>query len=304
MRLTPKKIEKILVQILGHEGLPLIQSLIGKENVSEFDLATKINYDIKVVRRLLYTLYNHNIVAFTRKKDKQKGWYIYYWTLLPESIKFSYFKRKKEILERLNERLVEEQQELFFVCPNDCVRLNFDQSMDFEFHCPECGELINQDNGKERIEILEIKIIELSKEIEMLLKQRQTKRKQVKEKARKTEEKAKEKVRKKSIKKVLSKKKVIKKMESVKKPLKIKKEEKIVKTVKKKIVKKKVAVKKKEVIKKKKVTARKKATIKLPLKKEVATKKPTKKKMNSKKVPKVPSKKKLKKKVEKKVKKN
>ena len=34
-------------------------------------------------------------------------------------------------------KLLEEQKELFYVCPKRCVRLNFDQGMDYEFHCPE-----------------------------------------------------------------------------------------------------------------------------------------------------------------------
>ncbi|NQV91560.1 hypothetical protein HQ489_03730 [Candidatus Woesearchaeota archaeon] len=279
MRLTPKKIEEILVQILGSEGLPLIQSLIGKENVSEFDLATEINYDIKVVRRLLYTLYNHNLVAFTRKKDKQKGWYIYYWTLLPNSIRYSYFKRKKELLEKLQERLIEEQQELFFVCPNDCVRLNFDQSMDFEFHCPECGELINQDNGEERVTMLETKITSLTKEVEALIEQRSAKRKIVKERARISEEKAKNATRKKEVKKPV-KKKVVKKKAVGKKKVVVKKKPDSNKVVEKEVVKKKVAVKKKEIVKKKKVATRKKAIEKKPIKKvEVKKKVVTKKKV-------------------------
>jgi len=182
MRLTQTKIEEILVTILGEEGLPLVKELAGKENVSEFDLAKKIKKDIKVVRKQLYTLYNHNLVGFNRKKDKQKGWYIYYWTLLPESIRFSYFKMKRNLLDRLKQQLEKESSEIFFICPNNCVRLNFDQSMDFEFRCPECGELTHQDDGKTRIQELSKLIKTTESELEKLIKQRQTKRKIVKEK--------------------------------------------------------------------------------------------------------------------------
>ena len=165
MRLTSKKIEEILKDILGEEGIPLVRQLIGKENVSEFDLATKTREDIKLVRKMLYILYNYNLVKFTRKKDKQKGWYIYYWTLLPDSIRFNYFKMKKALLERLKQQLEIEERELFFICPNDCVRLNFDQSMDFEFHCPECGELISQDKNSARVNQIQKKIERLEKEL-------------------------------------------------------------------------------------------------------------------------------------------
>src|SRR3989338_209449 len=145
MRLTSKKIEEILVSLLGEGGAPLIKELQKQDNTSEFHLATKTKKDIKVIRRMLYVLYNNNLVSFNRKKDKEKGWYIYYWTLVPESVKYCYFKKKRELLERLTARLEEEKKELFFTCPKKCVRLNFDQATDFEFRCPECGELLSQE---------------------------------------------------------------------------------------------------------------------------------------------------------------
>lgn len=163
MRLTPRKIEQILVAMLGEDGLPLIQELMKKDNISEFDLATKIKRDIKVVRKMLYMLYNSNLVAFTRKKDKIKGWYIYYWTLVPDSVRFNYFKMIRERVAKLEEQLEQERRELFFVCPNKCTRLNFDQAMDFEFHCPECGQLINQDNSELKVEWI-LKEISLAEE--------------------------------------------------------------------------------------------------------------------------------------------
>ncbi|MEK6938634.1 MAG: hypothetical protein AABX04_06320 [Nanoarchaeota archaeon] len=164
MRLNQKKIEEISITILGEAGLPLIRELYGKENVSEFDLAHRTKKDIKVIRKMLYLLYNNNVVGFTRKKDKQKGWYIYYWTLLPESILFLYIKKRKELLESLKQRLEQEGKELFFLCENNCIRLNFDQAMDFEFHCPECGELVSQ-TGSEEPDQIKKKIGEIQEEL-------------------------------------------------------------------------------------------------------------------------------------------
>ena len=247
MRLTQKKIEEIVVAILGEDGLPLLKQLTGKENVSEFDLATRTKKDIKVIRKQLYLLYNDNLVGFTRKKDKQKGWYVYYWTLLQDSLKFSYIKRRRVLLARLKERLEEETKEVFFVCPDNCVRLNFDQSMDFEFHCPECGQLISQDNTDKKIERIKKKIASVEEELEKLREQKKVAKKKstarkkvVKKKAATT--KAKKKAAKKPAKKkTTSKKKATK---PVKKTTKKKVPKK--KTVKKKPAKKKVAKKKKK----------------------------------------------------------
>jgi transcription initiation factor TFIIE subunit alpha len=164
MRLNQKRIEEVSITILGEEGLPLIRELYGKENVSEFDLANRTKKDIKVIRKQLYLLYNNNVVGFTRKKDKQKGWYIYYWTLLPESIMFLYIKRRKEALVELRAKLETENKEIFFSCKNNCARMNFDQAMDFEFHCPECGELVSQ-VGSEGPEQIKKRIAEIEEEL-------------------------------------------------------------------------------------------------------------------------------------------
>lgn len=173
MRLTQKKIEEIIVNVLGNEGLLLLKQLYGKEHVSEFDLASRTKMDIKVIRRLLYVLYNNNLVGFIRKKDKQKGWYIYYWTLLPESLKFIYFKKKREALTLLQQQLEQEKKELFFVCPRRCVRLNFDQATDFEFHCPECGELLSHDSSATRISELQAQIKTLDAELKEEMAEKQ-----------------------------------------------------------------------------------------------------------------------------------
>jgi transcription initiation factor TFIIE subunit alpha len=265
MRLTQKKIEEIVVAILGEDGLPLLKELTGKENVSEFDLATRTKKDIKVIRKQLYLLYNDNLVGFTRKKDKQKGWYVYYWTILQESLKFSYVKRRKVLLAILQERLEEETKEMFFVCPDNCVRLTFDQSMDFEFHCPECGQLISQDNTEKKIEQIKKRISGIEEELTKLQEQKKI----AKAKATARKKVVMEKEAKKSAadekKKKEAKKKVVKKKPAKKK------------VAKKKPVKKKVA-KKKSVARKKKLVAKKKVVKKKILKKKHTKKKVTKKK--------------------------
>lgn len=201
MRLTQKKIEEILLDIIGNEGLPLVQQLYGKEHVSEFELATKTKKDIKLIRRMLYTLYNHNIISFIRKKDKQKGWYIYYWTIQPDNVKFAYFKKKKIQLQQLRQQLEAEGKEIFFICPGKCVRLNFDQAMEFEFHCPECGQLAAPDSGEDKKITLKKKILELEEE----LAEAQQEKKAVRTKAKARKKEVRRKVQVKKIKKNLKK---------------------------------------------------------------------------------------------------
>lgn len=197
-----------MVRILGEEGLSLVNQLKDKDNISEFDLAKKIKKDIKVVRKMLYVLYNYNLVGFHRKKDKEKGWYIYFWKLLPENIKFEHQKWKKELLGRLQERLEAERKELFFVCSSRCTRLNFDQALELEFHCPECGLLLDQDENEARIQEMRRKIAEIEEDFQSELedgKKREMKGK-IEEKKRSTPKRSKKKIKKQKVtaKKVLA----------------------------------------------------------------------------------------------------
>ncbi len=204
MKLTQNKIDEIVLEIIGDEGLRLVKALKGKENISEFTLATKLRRDIKLVRHMLYKLHNFNLVSSTRKKDKQKGWYVYYWTIIPENIKFLYLKKRSKLLEKLKIKLKKEETDHFFTCNKKCVRLDFDQSLDFEFHCPECGELVSQDKNTTRINQLMKKIEKLEKELE---EEKKNKIIQLKKEAKKRELEKKKEV----VKKITVKKKVIKK---------------------------------------------------------------------------------------------
>ena len=163
MRLTTKTINYVIQNVAGSEAIDIVSFLKGKNNVSEFDIAESLKIDIKIVRILLYRLFKYNLVSSTRKKDKKKGWYIYYWTLNTNQIKHVFLDIQKHKLIRLKERLDREKNSLFFICENKCIRLNFDQAVNFNFKCPECGSLMRQENNQKKIEHIkkEIKTLEI-----------------------------------------------------------------------------------------------------------------------------------------------
>ena len=165
MRLTSKLIEEAIAEVAGEDVVPLVKRLKNRKNVSEFKLADSVHQEINVVRNMLYRLYNVNLVSFIRKKDKKKGWYIYYWTFEPKKVKYLLQKIKKKRLQNLKKRLEREKQGNFYVCPNQCVRLDFDQATNFEFKCPECGEIIQQEDNIKKIKRIEQEVKELEKEL-------------------------------------------------------------------------------------------------------------------------------------------
>jgi transcription initiation factor TFIIE subunit alpha len=165
MKLSNKIIENVVSEVAGEDVLPLVRVLKNKKNVSEFKLADSIKREVNETRNMLYRLYDANLVSFIRRKDKKKGWYIYYWTFNVRRVKYLVVDLKKKRLERLRERLEREKKENFFICQNRCIRLDFDQSTDFEFKCPECGSLLNQEDNTQKIKEIEEEIMDLEKEM-------------------------------------------------------------------------------------------------------------------------------------------
>lgn len=164
MKFSNKVVEEVVQEVAGEDVIPLVNAFKNRKNVSEFKLAEDIKQEINATRNMLYRLYDVSLVSFTRKKDKKKGWYIYYWTFNAKGIKFLFNDLKKKKLETLNDRLKREKNNYFFSCENKCMRLDFEQSTEFEFKCPECGALMDGEDNQEKIAELEKEIKELEKE--------------------------------------------------------------------------------------------------------------------------------------------
>jgi len=234
MILTNKAIEDLVISVAGDDIPPLINLLKNKKNVSEFELAEKLNITVNQVRNMLYRLQKANLVTFTRKKDKKKGWYIYYWTLDMDNIRDAIFMQLKNRLAEFKERLKKESESKFFVCPNKCSRLSMEEALEVDFKCQECGQLLVEQDNRRTIENIKQRIAEMEQEIKEEEELRAKEAEKLAKKARKPlVKKVAKKIIKKPVKVLAKKKAVIKKIE--KKP---KKAEKIRKEVIKKIEKK------------------------------------------------------------------
>jgi transcription initiation factor TFIIE subunit alpha len=90
---------------------------------------------------------------------------IYYWTFNQKRVKDLIVSIKKKRLQKLKERVDREEEGNFFGCRNKCIRLNFDQATDFNFKCPECGSVLDQEDNVQVIEDIKKEIKELEKEL-------------------------------------------------------------------------------------------------------------------------------------------
>lgn len=165
MRLTKEVTEDLVKEVAGEDTIKLVGILKEKDNISEFKLAEKLRLTVNTVRNMLYRLQAHNLVTSTRKKDKKKGWYVYYWTFNTPQARSLMRVVKQRKLRQLKERLRTEIQETFYVCPENCMRFKMDMAMEHDFKCPECGNVLQEEDNTNFVEKIKSTITELEQEL-------------------------------------------------------------------------------------------------------------------------------------------
>lgn len=150
----------IVYELVGEEAAQVIEFLYSNPGASEFDISENIGFAVSQIRSLLYDLKAKNLIDYDRRKDKEKGWYLYYWRVLPQNFEIVYNNSKKQKLDQFKERLVNEETSIFYICPNFCKRLPFEEALENNFSCPVCGTLMNEENKTRKIEMLKRNIQE------------------------------------------------------------------------------------------------------------------------------------------------
>ena len=243
-----KKLLFDLVEDLAGEGNGrIVDVLYEKKDVNEFSISKQMELTVNQVRNILYKLSNFGLVSFIRKKDKRKGWYIYYWTLNTEKsfelIENYLVNKIKEFEEELKKR----ENDRYYVCPSCGIEVKEATALEQDFVCDECAELYELADNSPYIRDLKSKITRNMKLLEQIKEElgnvrikkkakreraakKAEKEKKIEDDAKKTAKKkirdaakksapAKEStVKKTTTKKPIAKKTVIKKSASVKKP--------------------------------------------------------------------------------------
>ncbi|MAG47850.1 hypothetical protein CL617_04550 [archaeon] len=232
-------VKQLIKEIINEKGVSLYNFIWNKRNVSEFVISEVLEITVNQVRNILYQFSAYNLVSFTRQKDREKGWYIYYWTINFNEVRSLLVQRMNVNLNSLYNELKTEKDNKFYYCERDGSKLELEEAMAFSFKCPECEDiLVNLPNTK-RIESIGSEIKEIKQDLENISKDdfvkeitsQQTEEGLPKEKSkrrkRKTTKKPTKKKAKKTKKKVAKKKpKVAKKKVAKKKPKKSKKKKK------------------------------------------------------------------------------
>jgi transcription factor E len=181
----------------------IVDILFGKKDVNEFLIAKKMDLTINQVRNILYKLSADGLVEFIRKKDKRKGWYIYYWTLKTEKclVKLEGALIKK--IEDLNNTLGSRETRRFYVCKPCNIEVSEEKALEHGFSCEECAEIYELSDNSGPIRETRAKITRIQKNLLLIQNElKETREKKAKKRARVDNKIAKEEATKKDLLKV------------------------------------------------------------------------------------------------------
>ena len=156
-----------VAQVFGSDdAVKVIDILREVEEITDDEIANKTGIRLNFVRKILYKLYDHSLVALRRSRDESTGWFIFHWRLQPDQLEGFIQGQKRRILDKLETRLRYEKNHDFYYCYTPgCKRIPFEEAMEMVFKCPTCNKpLMHYDNGK-LVEALNTKVEHLRKEL-------------------------------------------------------------------------------------------------------------------------------------------
>ncbi|MBI2043592.1 hypothetical protein HYT25_04345 [Candidatus Pacearchaeota archaeon] len=241
-KITKNFLQESISSVIGKQGEEIIKFLDTEKYINEFIIAKKLDININQTRNLLYRLSEHGLVSSTRKKDKKKGWYTYFWRL--EALRTLEFLKEmlKKRISQIEHQIQSREVKTFYVCERCNIEYNEENALLHDFTCSECGnvfivkdntkvikefrknldksqkelEIINNEIRKEKEKDDKKKVKEIKKEVKEKLKKRLEKKKE-RDKLKAKEMKQAKKVPKKAIVKKPQKKKETRNVKSRKK---------------------------------------------------------------------------------------
>jgi transcription initiation factor TFIIE subunit alpha len=142
--------------------MDIVRELEMEKELTDEQIAARLGIRLNDIRRILYQLYETRLADCRRIRDQKTGWYVFYWHICPDRIANAIMKKKRSVLNILEERLDYEKSHMFFHCKNtNCPRLTWEDAMESSFRCPECGELLKSVKNEKIIKFLEDQIMSL-----------------------------------------------------------------------------------------------------------------------------------------------
>ena len=157
---------KVANVIGDEEAVKIVEVLSQVNETTDEEIVAKTDIKLNTVRKILYNLYDHSLVALRRTRDKKTGWFIFHWRLQPDQLDGFLTNQKKHILEKLEVRLDYEKNHDFYYCHTPgCRRFTFEEATEYVFRCPKCDKPLMHVDNKKIIEFLSKKVEQLRNEL-------------------------------------------------------------------------------------------------------------------------------------------
>jgi transcription initiation factor TFIIE subunit alpha len=150
---------KKVAALFSEDAVRVVEVLQGVGEIVDVEIANKTQIQLKMVRKALYRLYDHSLVALRQSRDKETGWFISNWKLQPDQLESFIVNQKRHVLEKLEIRLEYEKSHQFYTCQTPgCKRVPFEEAFELLFKCPVCNKPMMHLNNDLIVEILARKI--------------------------------------------------------------------------------------------------------------------------------------------------
>ncbi|MDI3502923.1 MAG: transcription initiation factor subunit alpha [Archaeoglobi archaeon] len=144
--------ENYVQEIGGKEALKIFRALKSLGEATDEKIAEVTGIHLNTVRRILYELYERRILFYRRERDEETGWLTYYWRIDLSEFESHLKDELRRFLRNLKEKLRYEEENTFYICPNLCERVKFEEASENEFRCRVCGEMLIYEDNSRRLE--------------------------------------------------------------------------------------------------------------------------------------------------------
>jgi len=146
----------------GDGAVPVIKA-IEKQGKTDEQISKKTKLGVNDIRAILNRLHNLGVIHYDKKKASDSNWYTYTWFLKKDRVHELMSDKLKQELTDLSKKLEFEQNYTYYKCYNGCDKLAFEIAFEYNFKCPECGNLMNQINNNTEKKQLSGRIGEIKK---------------------------------------------------------------------------------------------------------------------------------------------
>jgi len=156
----------VVEEIAGKEGVDVATVLVNADETTDEEIATKTDLKLNVVRKILYKLHDNHLASYRRIRDTNTGWFLYYWKIDPRKAQALVNRKKRLVLNLLEQRLEHESNNDLYACVNrDSSPVPFEEAMNLSFRCPTCNGALEFVANKRAVSFLKKRVEELKADL-------------------------------------------------------------------------------------------------------------------------------------------